>query len=166
MTCRIMQKLTAVLWLIAAAGSPAVGQSTSGNEPVNALAVKQQMILDRLTRLEDQMFRLREKLRAGHRRHPLVGQEQCHCCIAALQFDESFECLGTGRSRQHPVLLLILSTDIPADGGCHRRFVVHTQNHRLGHGMLTPKLGRPSRAGPSCTRRRDCSGPPCPAVRR
>ncbi len=40
--------------------TPAVADGD--DRPVNALAVKQQMILDRLARLEDRMFRLREKL--------------------------------------------------------------------------------------------------------
>ena len=36
--------------------------SADGDAPVNALATKQQMIEERIARLEDRMFRLREKL--------------------------------------------------------------------------------------------------------
>lgn len=51
-----------VLAALLAAATPARAQGDKPAGPADALATKQQMIRDRLARLEDRMFRLREKL--------------------------------------------------------------------------------------------------------
>ena len=53
--------LIATLVLMSLAGD-LFGQQGPDDKPINALATKQQMILDRIARLEEHMFRLREKL--------------------------------------------------------------------------------------------------------
>lgn len=59
--------LVFAILIVAGAGGPAGlvrAQADADAPAINALATKQQMIRDRLARLEDRMFRLREKLQA------------------------------------------------------------------------------------------------------
>ncbi len=55
-------RMLQVVTLALCAAPFAAAQGKGADRPVNALATKQQMIEDRLARLEDRMFRLREKL--------------------------------------------------------------------------------------------------------
>ncbi len=63
----LANRVAAVLWMTSVmAVTPADGQQNADNEsaqqPVNTFVAKQEMIRDRLARLEDRMFRLHEKL--------------------------------------------------------------------------------------------------------
>ena len=71
-----------------------------------------------------------EVLRAGHPRHPLVGDQQRDLVAAAAQLGQQLERLGARARAQDPVALAEAAPQVARDGGEHRGLVVDRDDRR------------------------------------
>ncbi len=93
-----------------------------------------------------ELARLDEERRAGHRGHPLVGDEHRDAVAAREHLAQEVERLRAGRRPEDPEALAEAAAQVAADGGEHGGLVVDGEDRRAPLGGGAP--------GGRCARRR------------
>jgi len=87
--------------------------------------------------------RLDEELGAGHRRHALVDEEQCHRLVALGQLANDLERVGRGSGADDAVVVRVPRAQVALDGPEDGRVVVDGEDCRLGgHAASVPAATR------------------------